>query len=224
MISKFKWLFRFFLLGALLIAGILGVAFYYSTASIHELLTENKRLSKAVHNLTREDQIGYAVLESQNRDEFGNLTSEVRFVQTAPGDPKTIVSEQLFEIKGNIIHFDALIVKFTNEFVKDGKERALYLWRRIYGDYTAPADGQSINFSGMHPERYESITQSLGIKSRYIFWEAIWELANDATRLSQYGVTAVFGNAIYIRMQPGKAYLFKINSVGQIYPEVVNTY
>ena len=223
-ISKLKWVGRFLLLAILLTAGILAVAFYYSTASIHELLTENRRLSKAVHNLTLEEQIGYAVLGSQTRDEFGNLISEVRFVQTAPGDPKTIVSEQQFIIQGDVIHFDALIVKFTNEFVKDGKERALYLWRRIYGEHTAPADGQMINFSGTHPRRYESITRSLGFKGGSVFWEAIWELANDPTRLNEYGVTATFGNAIYVRMQPGKVYIFKISPVGQIYPEVVNTY
>ena len=221
---KFKWFVRSILLTALLTAGILGFAFYHSTASIHELLTENKRLSKAIHNLTREEQIGYAVLESQIRDEFGNLISNVRFVQTAPGDPQTIVSEQQFKLQGDVIHFDALIVKFTDEFVKDGKERALYLWRRIYGEYTAPADGQIINSMGLHPKRYESITKSLGLKNRYIFWGAIWTLTHDTKRLEKYGVTAVYGNAIYTLMQPGKVYLFKINSSGQIYPEVVNTY
>lgn len=222
--GKFKWFRRLFFLTALSTAGILAVAFYNSTASIHELLTENKRLSKAIHNLTREEQIGYALLESQASDEFGNRISEIRFVQTAPDNPETIVSEQRFKISGNVVHFDALIVKFNNEYVKDGRERALYLWRRIYGETAAPADGQAINLPGTRPERYESITRSLGFKSREIFWEAIWDLADDTTRLSRYGVTAVFGNAVYMRMQPGKIYIFKISSTGQIYPEIVNAY
>jgi predicted Zn-dependent protease len=69
-------------LAALLTAGILGMSFYYSTASIHELLTENHQLNKAVRNLTEEAQIGYAMLQSQERDELGALVSVVRFVQT----------------------------------------------------------------------------------------------------------------------------------------------
>ncbi len=211
-------------LAALLTAGILGMSFYYSTASIHELLTENHQLNKAVRNLTEEAQIGYAMLQSQERDELGALVSVVRFVQTASDNPKEVVSEQLFTVRGDIVHFDALIVKFTDDYVKDGTERALYLWRRIYGEQTQPANGEAIDMPGTAPERYHAITRSLRLKNRDIFWEAIWELANDANCLSDYGVKAVFGNAIYTRLQPGKVYLFKISPTGQIYPETVDTY
>ena len=54
-------------LAALVTAGILGMTFYHSTASIHELLTENHQLNKAVRNLTHEEQIGYATLHSQTQ-------------------------------------------------------------------------------------------------------------------------------------------------------------
>ena len=211
-------------LAALVTAGILGMSFYHSTASIHELLTENHQLNKAVRNLTQEEQIGYALLQSQSHNELGELESVVRFVQTAADNPKAVVSEQLFTVRGDIIHFDALIVKFTNEYVKDGSKRALYLWRRIYGETTTPANGSAIEIPGTAPERYYTITESLHLKNRDIFWEAIWDLANDTTRLNDYGVEAVFGNAIYTRMEPGKVYLFKISSTGQIYPEIVDTY
>ncbi len=211
-------------LAALVTAGILGMSFYHSTASIHELLTENHQLNKAVRNLTHEEQIGYATLQSQSHNALGELESVVRFVQTAADNPKAVVSEQLFTVRGDIIHFDALIVKFTNEYVKDGSERALYLWRRIYGETTTPADGDAIEIPGTAPERYYTITESLHLKNRDIFWEAIWDLANDTNRLNDYGVQAVFGNAIYTRMVPGKVTLFKISATGQIYPETVDTY
>ena len=222
--SKGRWIGTLMTLAALVTAGILGMSFYHSTASIHELLTENHQLNKAVRNLTQEEQIGYALLQSQSHNELGELESVVRFVQTAADNPKAVVSEQLFTVRGDIIHFDALIVKFTNEYVKDGSKRALYLWRRIYGETTTPANGSAIEIPGTAPERYYTITESLHLKNRDIFWEAIWDLANDTTRLNDYGVEAVFGNAIYARMQPGKVYLFKISSTGQIYPEIVDTY
>ena len=212
------------MLAALITAGILGMSFYHATASIHELLTENHQLNKAVRNLTDEEQIGYAILESQTRNELGQLESVVRFVQTAANAPKTLVSEQRFTVSGDIIHFDALIVKFTNEYVKDGTERALHLWRRIYGETTTPTNGEAIEIAGTAPERYYTITESLHLRDRDIFWNAIWKLANDPTHLSQYGIQAVFGNAIYTRMQIGKVYLFKISATGQIYPEIVETY
>ena len=220
----FKWIRISTKLAVLLTAGILGVAFYYSTANIHQLLTENYRLNKAIHNLTQEEQIGYAVLESQTRDPSGRVINTVRFVQTAPDNPKVVVSEQLFTIPSKVVYFDALIVKFNDDFVKDGKERALYLWRRIYGEKTPPIEGQLIETPGTSPERYDSITRSLRFKNKQVFWDAIWDLANNTKRLSEYGITAVFGNAVYIRPKPGKVYLFKISPTGQIYPETISTY
>jgi len=35
-------------------------------------------------------------------------------------------------------------------------------------------------------------------------------------------VTAVFGNAIYTKMEPGRVYVFKIGATGQIYPDVLH--
>jgi hypothetical protein len=206
---------------ALVTAAILGLSFYFSSSTIHSLLTENHELNKAIRNLTAEEQIGYATLLSQSTDALGQKTSLVRFVQTAPGHPDQIVSEQLFTIDGDVVHFDALIVKFSDEYVKDGKGRALYLWRRIYGEGTAPADGEMIQTPTKAPERYRAITESLRLKNQPVFWESIWDLANDPSRLSQYGVTAVFGNAIYTKMEEGKIYVFKINAAGQIYPDLV---
>ncbi len=211
-------------LTALVTAAILGISVYFSSSSIHELLTENRQLSQAITNLTAEEQIGYATLQSQSKDALGQTLSEVRFVQTAAGNPKQIVSEQLFTVAGDVIHFDALIVKFTNQSVQDGKTRALYLWRRIYGEWDAPASGEPIEQTGQAPERYYAITKSLRIKDRAVFWDAIWDLANDPTRLSEYGITAVYGSPIYMQMRLGKAYLFKISPSGQIYPEVVDRY
>ncbi len=211
-------------LAAIVTAAILGVTFYFSSSSIHSLLTENHKLNKAIKNLTVEEQIGYATLQSQARAANGQLQSTIRFVQTAAGKPKEIVSEQLFTIQGDVIHFDALIVKFTDDYVKDGKGRSLYLWRRIYGESDSPASGEPIEIPGSAPERYHSITKTLRMKDSDLFWEAIWDLANNPDQLSQYGIKAVFGNAIYCRMLPRQITLFKISPTGQIYPEVLDTY
>lgn len=210
------------LLAALATATILGLGFYFSSSSIHSLLTENHKLNKAIRNLTDEKQIGFATLKSRSTNALGKVESLVRFVQTAPGRPDEIVSEQLFVVEGEVVHFDALIVKFSDDYVKDGKGRALYLWRRVYGENKSPAQGEPIQTPGESPERYRAITQSLRLKNQDVFWEAIWELANNPQQLSEYGVTAVFGNAIYMQMDPDKVYLFKISPTGQIYPDVLS--
>jgi hypothetical protein len=45
-------------------------------------------------------------------------------------------------------------------------------------------------------------------------------LANDLDKLKQYGITAIYGNAVYSRLQTGKIYLFKISPTGQLFIEV----
>lgn len=209
-------------LTALITASILSLSMYFSSSTIHDLLTENHALNKAIRNLTDEQQIGYATLQSSTRNEFGEPESVVRFVQTAPGDPREIVSEQLFTVAGDIVHFDALIVKFSDRYVKDGKGRALYLWRRVYSEHTPPSSGEAIELPGSGPERYYEITKTLKIKDRDIFWEAIWDLANDPQQLSQYGITAVYGEAIYFKLAADKLYRFKISPQGQLHAEVVD--
>lgn len=217
-----KIIFNLVVLAAIATAAVLGVAFYFSSSSIHSLLTENHQLNKAIRNLTEEQQLGFATLESRSRNALGQAESLVRFVQTAPGRPDEIVSEEFFIVEGEVIHFDALIVKFSDDYVKDGKGRALYLWRRIYGEDQAPAEGDLIQSPGQAPERYQAITRSLRLKDQSIFWDAIWDLANDPQQLSQYGVTAVFGNAIYTKMEPDRVYVFKLSPTGQIYPDVLH--
>lgn len=211
-------------LTALVVAGVLAAGFYFSSSSIHQLLTENKALQSAIENLTAEEQIGYATLLSQQENAAGELESTLRMVQTAPGQPKQIVCEQRFTVRGDVVHFDALIVKFNRDAVQAGEARALYLWRRIYGEDQAPSQGEWIEVPNSAPERYSALSKTLRVRQRETFWQSIWNLANEPDQLQQYGVTAVFGNAIYCRMQPGKVYLFKINASGQIYPEVINHY
>jgi hypothetical protein len=209
-------------LTALATAAILGLTFYFSSSSIHSLLTENHELNQAIKHLTKEEQIGYATVVSQEKDALGQVSTVLKFVQTAAGNPKEIVDEQVYSIQGNVVHFDALIVKFSDAYVKKGKERALYLWRRLYGEQTPPEQGEAIAVPGSAPERYHAVTKSLKMNDRAVFWEAVWELANNPQHLSEYGITAVFGNAIYTKVEPGKVYLFKIGATGQIYPEVMD--
>ena len=209
-------------LTAVATAAILGLTFYFSSSSIHSLLTENHELNKAITNLTKEEQIGYATVVSQEKDALGQISTLLKFVQTAAGNPKEIVDEKIYVIPGDVVHFDALIVKFSDAYVREGKERALYLWRRIYGEQTPPEQGEAIAVPGSAPERYYAITKSLKMNDRTVFWDAVWSLANDPQGLSEYGITAVFGNSVYTKVELGKVYLFKIGATGQIYPEVLD--
>jgi hypothetical protein len=209
----------------IIVAVLAGMAYlgrtpYKAIATIQELLTENKELKKALTNLKREDQIGYAkVIKQETKD--GELFTTLRFVETARDNKLKKILEKEYTISGDIIHFDALIVKFGSEMVMDGRTKALYLWRRIYGENMTPAEGFPIEEPGAEPQRYKDLLAALPIESRKMFWSEIWELANDTEKLAQYDIDAIYGNAVYWKLREGLIYVFKINSSGQVYPEIV---
>ena len=206
-------------------AAIAGMAFlargpYKAVATISQLLAENRQIKQAITNLAAEDQIGYATVVSQHTKD-GRLFTTVRFVETARDDKLKKVLEKEYTIEGDIVHFDALIVKFGNKMVMDGGTRALYLWRRVYGEKMTPEEGFAIEEPYAEPQRYADLLGALPIRQRQMFWSNIWDLANDPEKLSEHGIQAIYGNAVYSRLRSGLIYVFKISSPGQVYPETV---
>ncbi|MDD5459142.1 MAG: hypothetical protein PHF37_07100 [Phycisphaerae bacterium] len=213
-------LFRLLVICLVLVVLVFAVRRFYTSATIHELLTENKHLKESISNLTAEDQIGYAKVLEQNI-EAGKLYTTLLFVETARDDKLKKLLEKQYTIEGDIIHFDALIVKFTDQLVMDGKERSMYLWRRVYGENQSPGEGFAIEEAGVESKRYANILGKLPAVEKQLFWSSIWDLANDPEKLQQYGVKAIYGNAVYSKLRKNLIYVFKIGPTGQLYPEIV---
>ncbi|MHC4646595.1 MAG: hypothetical protein ACYTBJ_13940 [Planctomycetota bacterium] len=200
--------------------GYFSRGIYRGAMTIHQLLTENKHLKEAIGNLTQEDQIGYAkVLSQEVRD--GRLFTTIRFVETARDDKWKKILEKEYTIEGDIVHFDALIVKFGDQMVMEGDAKAMYLWRRVYGEKMTPEEGYAIEEPGAEPARYKDLLAKLALAEREMFWSGIWELANNPDALKEYGIDAIYGNGVYSRLQEGLIYIFRITPTGQFYPEVV---
>ncbi|MFA5689372.1 MAG: hypothetical protein WC959_09540 [Kiritimatiellales bacterium] len=208
--------------GVLILVALIFVAgtLFYGTKSIHDILHENKKLQQSLSYLTTEDQIGFAkVIQREVR--AGQVFSTIRFVETARDNKLAPVLVREYEIEGDTVYFDALIVTFSDQAVMDGKARALYLWRRVYGESQSPADGFMIEEPGAPPARYDDLLHRLKLSDRQLFWKAIWDLSNDPDALQRYGIKAIYGNAVYKKLQPGLIYVFKISAAGQVYPETV---
>lgn len=213
----FRYIFTALSLSAL---ALIGGTFFYGAKTVHDLLQGNEALKKAITTLTHEDQIGFAkVITQEERD--GQVYTTIRFVETARDDMLNRVLEKEYVIAGDVIHFDALIVTFSDQLVLDGKARSLYIWRRIYGESMNPADGFEIETPGTHPERYAGLLRDLKQPEQQLFWDAIWDLSNNPEALRDYGIKAIYGNAVYKRLKPGLIYVFKIGVDGQVYPETV---
>jgi len=205
---------------ALSLYGNRGIFSYFLSRPAYQLINENKELKRAISNLTHETQIGYAKVISQVvRD--GRMYTRLRFVETDRHAPYKKILEKEYEIEGGVVHFDAIVIKFFNQMVMDGKERSLYLWRRVYGERMNPQNGFSIEKKGKEPERYADIFNKLSIDTRDKFWEKLWSLSENPDQLREQGIKAIFGNVVYKRLRPNLIYVFKINNSGELYPETV---
>ncbi|MHC4287097.1 MAG: hypothetical protein ACYSSJ_02210, partial [Planctomycetota bacterium] len=192
-----------------LAAGFLLWQQFSGNRTIEQLLNENLELKTAITNLSQEEQIGYAkVLSQETRD--GQLFTKILFVEADPEDFTKHILRKEYEIQGDVIHFDTLIVTFGSELVMDGKERAMYLWRRIYGEKQTPEQGFPIETEGKPSPRYTQLCEKLSIEDGQLFWDEIWQLSNNPKRLEKIGIKAVYGNAIYRQLKPGLIYIFKV--------------
>lgn len=219
---KIGKLLNFIIIGVptLIVLGFVALVAFWGTMTISDLLTENKHLRQAITNLTQEDQIGYAKVISQETKD-GRLFTTIKFVETARDNKLKKILEKDYTIEGDVVHFDALIVKFGDKMVMDGREKSLYLWRRIYGEKMAPDAGLPIEQPGVEPKRYDDLLKKLGQRQKKLFWSNIWELANDPDKLKEHDISAVYGNVVYSQLRKGLIYVFKITPTGQVYPEVV---
>lgn len=184
------------------------------------LVEQNAELRRAIGNLTQESQIGYAKVTAQEvRD--GRLVTRLKFVETHRTDPSRRLLEKEYEIAGDVVHFDALIVRFAAELIESGQARALYLWRRVYGETMTPEEGFAIEVPGDEPRRYTDLSKTLSLADRQRFWQTLWDLANEPQRLADKGITAIHGNVVYQRLRPGLLYVFKITNSGDVTVETV---
>ncbi len=210
-------------IGSVIIVLAAGVFLWRHVAvnrTIEDLLSENEDLKTAITNLSEENQIGYAKVLSQETRE-GKLYTKLLFVEADPADFTNHILKKEYEIEGDVVHFDTLIVTFSGELVKDGKERAMYLWRRIYGEKMTPEGGYPIETEGQPSPRYQQLCEKLSVEDGGLFWNEIWRLSNNPKRLEKLGIKAIFGNAVYRQLKPGLIYVFKVSSTGTLYPEII---
>ena len=85
---------------------------YIVSKTARELISENLELKRIITNLTEEDQIGFAKVVSQSKRD-GRLFTKLRFVETDRNNPNRKILKKEYEIEGDVIHFDVLIIKFS---------------------------------------------------------------------------------------------------------------
>lgn len=122
----------------------------------------------------------------------------------------------------NVIHFEALVVRLSDEIVKGGEGRSIHLFRRAFAlddrgnTYESCLLSQPMEVPGGYSLRSSDRTVS-EIEAR--IWRTFWELALDEGRRSAAGVKNAQIEAPATRFQPDKIYRLKLEADGGLYIE-----
>lgn len=204
------------LFSVVLVAGALVAGWWFKkgTDTIDDLLNKNEQLKEAISNLTEEERIGYAKVLRQETV-GGTLQTTIRFVEIARDD-QTTLSDKEFKVDGDVLYFDGMVVVFPKELVMDGSERAIFLWRRIFGEHQEPTYGWKIGEPGEEPARYREFFDKMNPENKETFWTSIWDLANNPDGLKKHGIRSIQGEAISQKMVPGTVYTFILENTGLV--------
>jgi hypothetical protein len=145
-----------------------------------------------------------------------NIVSRIEFVEVNE-DGNPIGEAKQFEIVGDMVYVDYLRVTFDDTYVEKAdldRGTAICLFQRIFGEHQEAAEGFQLDTVGTRPTAYARGTEMSDFERK--IWDDFWLIANDSQRAADLGIHAAHGNAVSIRVQPGKTYEIDLRSTGDI--------
>ena len=167
------------------------------------------RLHKMERRLAR-----ITVLDVVEDEESGKVVSSIGFVELNEMD-EPIGEPRRFELEGQMIYVDYLVVKFEDKYVEQAdlqRGTSICLFNRIFGEFQKPRDGFSLDEPGQRPGSYERGSVMSEFEAK--IWSDFWQIANDPKRAAEMGIRALHGDAVSIKVQKGKTYRITIRAAG----------
>ncbi len=161
------------------------------------------------------------VLDQRQDPNTGRLLTRFTFVET-DDDGNPLETPREFTIEGNVVHVDAYVVSFKDEYVEKGdplRGTALRLLRRLYGDYQSPSEGASLDPVGKRPAAYGRSNEPSELEKE--IWQDFWEYANNPKKAEDAGVRTAQGKGSYTQLRPQMRYRLMFRNTGDftIHPE-----
>ena len=209
---------RLTFLPLLLLTLVFGFELYRAHHSVEAQLEvekdRNAQLQSIVQRLSSERRVADILLTDQSKTDDGQLRTTLLFVEyDHRGDP---LPARQFVIVGQVIHIDALVVKFEGKFVEQNdplRGHSLALFTRIYGDHQSPDSADLIDRPGEIPPAYRGAEARVS-KFESQLWSDFWRLADDPAYRASMGVRVAQGEGVYRPFQPGYLYTLTLEANG----------
>jgi hypothetical protein len=220
-----RQLLKLFLLCGLILAGSYALYRYersHSTEAhlqqqIKQLEQQRQHLQQFVSRLTSERRVAEIVVTDQVTQGNSVALTTLMFVEYARDGKR--LPPKFFNIKGNVAHIDALVVKFDRGFIENDdslRGHSLVLFYRIFGDYQAPADAFPIDDPGKPPAVYradpDQPPEARAFEAE--LWRNFWKLADDPKYREQKGVRVAQGESPWTYYYPDKVYTLALEAAG----------
>jgi hypothetical protein len=208
---------QFGLVMVLVLAGTVALHWYTAHDAAQRQLAEaqaqTKKLEEVVQRLTDEKRVADLIVTDESTVD-GVPHKTLLFVEyTRDG---TSLTPRSFEIQGEMVHVDALVIKFERHFVSENdplRGHSIALFTRIYGDHQTPQKAQMIDEPGKIPDIYRGADPRVAPFEQNL-WTEFWRLYDDESFRAQKGVRTSSGQGVWGPFQRDKLYTITLESDG----------
>lgn len=168
-----------------------------------------RRLLKVDHRVAQ-----LRVVEQGPTAEGDGLATQLEFVEV-DADGRELTAPRQFTIRGDVVHVDALLIKFSDDAVEQNdplRSTSICLFTRLYGDEQTPADGFPLDAVGSRPAAYSAGSEASELERE--LWSQFWDFANHPQRAAQAGVRAMHGEGPFMKVRSGKTYRLLLRASG----------
>ncbi len=186
------------------------------TIWITQRLQENKILRQVVSRLSADSRIAEVlVTKSAFNEETGKIETTIKFLEyNSKGEPLT---PKYFTFQGNIIQFQALVIRFEDKLVQAGdrlRGKSAYLFLRAFMLDEKNTQVFSITDLNQIPEGYKIPGAEQEFEKK--LWQEFWQYALDPRARKRSQIKNAQIEAPGSMFLPGTIYTLKIEHDGGI--------
>jgi len=204
------------LLACLIAAGAVAYLYFDRNSVDHRLAIEeekNRQLELVVQRMQTDRRVA-EILVTDQKTVNGQLKTTLLFVEYAADGSD--LPARYFTIDGNEAHFDAQIVKFKDQYVRDNdplRNHSIILLLRVYGADQAPQDAFPIDVPGKIPDAYRGVDPA-AVAFEQELWNNFWNLYNDKAARDAKGIRGLHGEGLWGKFDRDHIYTITIRADG----------
>lgn len=178
---------------------------------VDRLELERQQLLSYAQRLSAARRVAQVDVVRQRADRHGQHISTLLWQEIGPDG--TLGKPIALEAVGELVYFEALVIKFAHNHVEEGDPQrgtSLAMFRRIFGDRQAPESVADLDRAACPPVTDAGEPSSLQKE----LWERFWEMIDDPDLAARYGVRVAQCEAPAVPLQAGQIWEVSLDAAG----------